>query len=88
MFVAPERRRRAALALDHRLSDPDPLYEAVSLIWFRESGLQPVGRFPEGVNARTEAWLNRPQYYIISNKLPFLRRRLSGPEAVIDFPLL
>jgi adenylate cyclase len=47
-----------------------------------------VGRFPEGVNARTEAWLNSPQYYIISNKLPFLRRRLTGPEAVIDFPLL
>ncbi|MBT3550856.1 MAG: adenylate/guanylate cyclase domain-containing protein, partial [Rhodospirillaceae bacterium] len=49
---------------------------------------QPVGHFPEGVNARTEAWLNSPQYYLISNNLPFLRRRLTGPEAVIDFPLL
>ena len=65
-----------------------PLYEAVSLIWYRKSGLQPVGHFPEGVNARTEAWLNSPQYYLISNNLPFLRRRLTGPEAVIDFPLL
>ena len=65
-----------------------PLYEAVSLIWYRKSGLQPVGHFPEGVIARTEAWLNSPQYSLISNNLPFLRRRLTGPEAVIDFPLL
>jgi adenylate cyclase len=65
-----------------------PLYQAVSLIWYRESGLQPVGHFPEGVNARTEAWQKSPQYYIITNRLPFLRRRLTGPEAVIDFPLL
>jgi len=65
-----------------------PLYQAVSLIWYRESGLQPVDHFPERVNAQTKEWMQSPQYYIIANRLPFLRRRLTGREAVFDFPLL
>ncbi|MDP6428785.1 MAG: adenylate/guanylate cyclase domain-containing protein [Rhodospirillales bacterium] len=65
-----------------------PLYQAMSLVWYRDSGLQPVDRFPEGVNSLTEEWRQSPQYYLIANGLPFLRRRLTGREAVVDFPML
>ncbi len=64
-----------------------PLYQAVSHIWYRESGLQEPTQFAGQANA-SDAWLTSPQYFIVSNELPYLRRKLTGPAAQLDFPVL
>jgi len=64
-----------------------PLYQAVSLIWHRDLGLEEPSQF-SGDTAASESWTKSPLYYLVENKLPFLRRRLSGSKAQLDFELL
>ena len=50
-----------------------PLYEAISLIWYRESGLKITTRF---VGTKPgDDWLKSSLLDIVSNKIPFLRLR-------------
>ncbi len=64
-----------------------PLYQAVSLTWYRDTGLEETNQFSGDVNASDE-WEKSPLNYIIVNDLPFLRRKLIGPDALIDFDIL
>jgi adenylate cyclase len=64
-----------------------PLYQAVSLIWYRESGLEEPGQFAGDTRA-SDTWTKSPLHYLVENNLPFLRRQLSGPKAQLDFELL
>ncbi|MEJ2026937.1 MAG: adenylate/guanylate cyclase domain-containing protein [Limibacillus sp.] len=62
-----------------------PLYEAASLIWTDEG----IGNqlHLQGGETR-EQWQRSPLHLLHSNQLPFLRRRLVGRNAQLDFPLL
>ena len=62
-----------------------PLFQAIGLTWHREEGLKSVG-FRHGV--RGEGWKRSPFYHMIETGIPYLRRRLSGPQAVLDFSVL
>lgn len=85
-----ERLRASGVAIDRAHASfrtLHPLYEAVALTWRSNSRTQSLDlphRKPE-TNLR---WTQSPLYHLIENHLPGLRRRLVGPEAVIDFPFL
>ncbi len=66
-----------------------PLYSGVGLTWTFQNGLEKQTfdhrRSDEDLPV---SWTQSPLYFLAENDLPFLRRRLTGPEALIDFPLL
>jgi adenylate cyclase len=62
-----------------------PLFTAESVTWTRDDG--PVfSQYPHR-EVEIEPWLNSPIRHMLDNRLLELRRRLSGPDAVLDFPL-
>tara|TARA_B100000315_G_scaffold211376_2_gene208120 strand:+ start:736 stop:1995 length:1260 start_codon:yes stop_codon:yes gene_type:complete len=63
-----------------------PLYHAMSLTWNRETGIEETSQFT-GTGDSSDMWQRSPQRYLVENNLPFLRRKLSGPEANLDFDL-
>ena len=62
-----------------------PLYSAGALTWTND-----------GVDLRLFAWTGResdeyrssPLYHVVTHGLPLIRRRLTGPTALLDFPVL
>ena len=63
-----------------------PLLEAVSLTWRRGQGVETTGH-PHG-SGDLEQWRQGPYHHMMETEIPYLRRRLEGPEAVRDFPIL
>lgn len=63
-----------------------PLFRAEIAEWNPTSGSR-LSQFATGTEVGG-AWRNSPFYYTHSNGLDFLRRRLKGPEALLDFPIL
>jgi len=63
-----------------------PLYSAVGLTWTPWDGLSEA-RFQRPDDA-AEIWRRSPPYHLIKTRTDFLRRRLTGPEAFFDFPIL
>ena len=63
-----------------------PSFEAVTFRWLREAGV----RRDEIPHAEAEGpgWKASPFSYMVDNDLLALRRRLVGPDANVDFPLL
>ncbi len=65
-----------------------PLYEAMGLTWLRGRGVE-IFHYPHRLEAEyPEAFRANPLLHLIKTQLPLLRRRLTGPEALLDFPLL
>ena len=65
-----------------------PLYEAMGLTWWRGEGVESA-RYPHRLVAEfPEAFKANPLYHLIQTRLPLLRRRLTGREALFDFPIL
>ena len=64
-----------------------PLLASVSLNWYRESGLDREGH-THGEDRTNESWRVSPLRYMLESGTLMLRRRLTGPEAVLDFPIL
>ncbi|MCG8510103.1 MAG: adenylate/guanylate cyclase domain-containing protein [Rhodospirillales bacterium] len=65
-----------------------PLFGSVTLIWQRETeGLEVMGH-RHGLADTSEAWKRSPFYHMLNTGVPFLRRRLDGPDALLDFPIL
>jgi adenylate cyclase len=64
-----------------------PLYAASALSW-TAAGVEVEHFAHTGSIGASEAFLRSPFNYLLSNNLPLLRRRLSGPEALVDFPVL
>jgi adenylate cyclase len=65
-----------------------PLYEAMGMTWLRGAGVEAV-RYPYRLDGEfPAAFKANPFYHMIRTQLPLLRRRLAGPEALVDFPLL
>lgn len=64
-----------------------PLFGSVILTWARGAGLEI--RSLSHVDAwGSEAWLKSPFFHMIEAGLPFLRRRITGGQALLDFPIL
>lgn len=63
-----------------------PLFDSVWLTWQRDEG---IGTFemPHGRRG-SEVFQRSPFFHLIDTGIPFLRRRLVGDEAVLDFPVL
>ncbi len=64
-----------------------PLFAAMGLTWYRGQETE-VFQFPHQAEEEAEMWSRSPLFHIIKHGLPFLRRRLTGSEALRDFPVL
>jgi adenylate cyclase len=64
-----------------------PLFESITYVWTPDGGLKEE-RFAHGSGTTNEDWKASPLYWLVSRRIGLMRRRLQGPEAMIDFPLL
>ncbi len=65
-----------------------PLYESMGLTWWRGAGIETVRYAHRAEAGFPDAFKANPLYHLIETRLPSLRRRLTGPEALVDFPVL
>ncbi|MDJ0948152.1 MAG: adenylate/guanylate cyclase domain-containing protein [Alphaproteobacteria bacterium] len=63
-----------------------PLFQGMGLTWVRGQETEYASYVHR--DAPAERWRTSPLYYMIENRVPHLRRRLVGEEALVDFPLL
>ncbi len=63
-----------------------PLFDAMGLNWTPDQGLA-VWTYRRDETG-SGPWLQSPPHHLITTGKSFLRRRLTGPEAVLDFPIL
>lgn len=64
-----------------------PLYASMTLTWRRGGGLERRD-LSHAEAEQSEAWRQSPLHHLIETGVSFLRRRLSGREALLDFPIL
>jgi adenylate cyclase len=62
-----------------------PLVSVMSLVWRPDTGLV-TEQFQH--DAANGGWNRSPHKYLVEHQIPFMRRRLAGPDAMLDFPLL
>ena len=60
---------------------------SVNLVWRRNQGVDLNPILHEQAFS-TEEWLRSPLHHLVRHRIPFLRRQLAGPHAVVDFPVL
>lgn len=66
-----------------------PLYASMSLTWRRGEEIETESHAHLGAGEQfPEQFMANPLYHLIKTQMPFLRRRLTGDEAVLDFPVL
>jgi adenylate cyclase len=65
-----------------------PLYEAMGMTWLRGSGVESESYIHREGEQPPEPLASSPILHMVRTQLPFLRRRLTGDEAIIDFPVL
>ena len=63
-----------------------PLFRAEQIFWNPVDGA--VFHQYSHANQETEGWLKSPFYHVLQNDLDRLRRRLTGPNALLDFDVL
>lgn len=84
-----ERMRAAGIPIWRVLVSPatlHPLYEAVWHTWHREKGMGTY-QMPHGVMGE-EVFRASAFFHMLETGVPFVRRRLTGEEAMFDFPAL
>src|SRR5690606_22945358 len=64
-----------------------PLFTAISYIWHRDRPLI-TERHDERQPAAATAFQRGPHGGMLRSGVSYLRRRLSGPDALLDFPIL
>lgn len=66
-----------------------PKFAALSLIWRRSERTGTVERIEtlHGEAFTSDDWRQSPMNHMLSTRIPFLRRRLLGEEALLDFPV-
>ena len=64
-----------------------PLIRAHGYLWQRGKGLVDVSAFAVS-HVQSQAWKESPFKVMLEQDQPVLRRRLAGPEAAFDFPVL
>jgi adenylate cyclase len=63
-----------------------PLFLAESVLWRRGMPAEP-GQFIHQ-DSRTEAWTRSPMSHMLAARIQVLRRRLTGPDKLVDFDIL
>lgn len=63
-----------------------PLFRAEAVIW-RRGKPTALDQF-NYQNTAGDAWTLSPMFFMLERNLKFLRRRLQGPHALLDFPIL
>jgi len=63
-----------------------PLFRAEQVFWWLGRKAVLEQRYHSSKNA--QAWLESPFYHVLANRLPRLRRRLDGENALLDFAVL
>jgi adenylate cyclase len=63
-----------------------PLYDASTMDWNRERGVVVDNFSPD--DSGNDQFLRSPRGHALMNRLPVLRRRLTGETALLDFPVL
>jgi adenylate cyclase len=66
-----------------------PKFATVSIIWRRDERTGTVERIEtlHGEAFTSEDWRQSPMHHMLETQIPFLRRRLIGEEALLDFPV-
>lgn len=66
-----------------------PLFASSTLVWRRDGRKGTVERqeLPHGESGTSEAWRASPQHHMLETGIEFLRRRLTGERALVDFPV-
>ena len=64
-----------------------PLFATINLVWRLNQGVDRNPILHEQAFSTAE-WLRSPLRHLTHHRLPFLRRRLTGPHAMVDFPVL
>jgi adenylate cyclase len=64
-----------------------PQYRALGYTWYRDRGLEPVSRFVRN-ESEIPQWRESPYAHLLKHGLPFIRRRLRGEQALLDFDVL
>jgi len=64
-----------------------PLYSSMDMIWMRGRGVE-LRKREHGEGDIGDMFKANPLYHMIKKQIPFLRRRLVGSEALLDFPVL
>lgn len=64
-----------------------PLYASVMMYWRRGEDVR-SSKTRHGEAFTSEQFTRSPIYHLLNNSTPFLRRRLRGPTAQFDFPIL
>ena len=65
-----------------------PLYEAMGMTWLRGSGVEAQSYEHHGSDEPPQPFASSPLWYMVRERLPLLRRRLTGDDALVDFPFL
>lgn len=63
-----------------------PTFNAITYVWWRDKGIETRGH--EHGSQALRAWQESPFRFMAETRTNTLRRRLEGPDAVIDFPIL
>lgn len=66
-----------------------PKFASVSIIWRRDqrSGVVEHTETLHGAAFSSEEWRQSPMNHMLTTQIPFLRRRLTGDAALLDFPV-
>lgn len=65
-----------------------PLFEGMGGTWRRQDGLELEEYEHIGGGEYYERWQQSPLKYMMDNDVPFMRRKLTGEEALVDYPIL
>ena len=65
-----------------------PLFEAMSCTWRRGIGYETEDLAHQEDGEVRQRWVESPLRHLIETKIPMMRRRLSGPDALLDYPVL
>ena len=64
-----------------------PLFASMNLVWRLNQGVDRNPILHERAFS-TEEWRASPMRHLLQHRMPILRRRLTGPHAIVDFPML
>ena len=64
-----------------------PLFASVSLIWRRGEGVHTIEHL-HGEAFTSDEWRSSPMFFLLESGTENLRRRLTGDDALLDFPVL
>jgi adenylate cyclase len=65
-----------------------PLFDAMSCTWWRGIGCETEEMTHQEIGYERSRWTESPLRHLIDTRVPMMRRRLTGPDALLDYPVL